>query len=211
MSRIRSALLPTLLVLGATALYLPLTARYFVSEDFLILRRLLEKPLGETLFAQSTGPWLETTVVLFYRPVASLLLLLQVTLLGPNPHRLALIQVLVHGFCVLLVFGISRRLFDRDGNSGPVAAAMVAALFAVFPLHANTVVWIASCVNLYAAAFLLTAVWLYLGAWRRLALLAFALALGCYEAAAVLPLLVVVCDLCRAGSRTGEQLSLINI
>jgi len=204
MIRIRSALLPALLFLGATALYFPLTARYFVSEDFLILRRLMEQPLGETLFAQSTGPWLETTVVLFYRPVASLLLLLQVALFGPNPHLLTLVQVLVHGVCVLLVFAIGRRLLAGEGDSGTAAAGIVAALFAVYPFHPNTVVWIASGVNLYAAAFLLLAVWFYLGERRWLALLAFALALGCYEAAAVLPLLLVVCDLCREGNGRGD-------
>jgi hypothetical protein len=176
--------------------------RSFTSEDFLILRRLTEAPFWETALTQFQGPWLGTTVVLFYRPVASFLLLLQIAALGLNPALLTLLQIGLHGLCVVLVFRIAGRLFQgAAGSGGRVEGMVVALLFALYPLHANTVVWIASFVNLYAAVFLLASVWWYQRDRPGWALGAFALALGCYEAAVVLPFLLVAIDLTAGTAR----------
>ncbi len=45
--------------------------RYFVSEDFLILRQLASASLWEAAWAHLTGPLLGVTFVGFYRPVSA--------------------------------------------------------------------------------------------------------------------------------------------
>ena len=64
--------------------------RYFVSEDFLILRHLASAPLWETAWAHLTGPLLGVTFVEFYRPVSAFLLHGELLLWGtlPAPYLL---------------------------------------------------------------------------------------------------------------------------
>ncbi|MEM9596673.1 MAG: hypothetical protein AAGD06_20560 [Acidobacteriota bacterium] len=191
--------------------------RAFVSEDFLILRRLHEGgwPLA---WGHFVGPWLDTTVVSFYRPVASLLLSLQYAVFGASPAPYLLVHLAVHLLNAYLVWRIAsslwRRsgLFGEDGSPGSKASAgpwTVAALFALYPLHPNTVLFVASFATLFGTTFGLGALVLHIapggdtGPRRAAAFGCVVLALGCYEQAAVLPAMLLAVDLiCRLGPKT---------
>jgi hypothetical protein len=195
---------PAYAVVAVVALfYGPALGRYFTSEDFLLLRVLGERPPWQDLQGTFAGPWLGLTIVKFYRPVATLMLALEGHWFMPHPLPFNLVHVVIHAGNALLVAAFARSLQRRFIPGPPEARVswMAALLFAVYPLHPNAVLFIASFATLFATLFLLGAFVLYcryregarpwkLGASTCL----FALALGSYEAAVVLPVLLVALE-----------------
>lgn len=190
-------LAPWLVAAVVLAFYGPRLGRYFTSEDFLLVRFLGESPPWRDLASLFGAPWLEISVVKFWRPVSTLLYGLEIAVFGGNPVGYNVVHVLVHAGNSVLVWAIARRLGGGD-DMVPLAAAL---LFAVYPLHPNAVLFGASFATLLAASFLFGSTLLYLryresGARsdQALALGLFALGLGSYEAAAVLPAVLAAWD-----------------
>lgn len=193
---------PLLLVLIVLApIYGPLVGRGFASEDFLLLRFLREQPPWSDPGAWLAGPWLGIEVVRFYRPVSTLMLAAEAWLFGARPWAYDLAHLAFHVANAVLVWRLARDLVPGRETAGRLAALVTTLLFALHPLHPNAVSWIASFATLFATTFLLLA-W---HAWRGWSgggaagrLLAsqglFLLALGSYEAAVVLPLLLLLGD-----------------
>lgn len=197
-------LAPGLVAAAVLAFYGPRCGRYFTSEDFLLVRFLGENPPWRDLGSLFGEPWLEISIVKFWRPVSTLLYGIEIAAFGGNPAGYNVVHVLVHAVNALLVRAIARRL-GGGGGAAPLAAAL---LFAVYPLHPNAVLFGASFATLFAALFLLGSTLLYLrfretGARSDLAfsLALFALGLGSYEAAAVLPAVLAAWDHLRPGGR----------
>jgi hypothetical protein len=197
---------PAVLVLGAVlAFYGRAFQRGFTSEDFLLLRLLRQDPPWHGFLAKLASPWLDLQLFKFYRPVSTLLFGIEDALFGTAPLGYNLVHTLVHAGNALLVYAIARRIAGRAGEGcAPAALAGTAAalLFALYPLHPNAVIFAASFATLFAATFLLAAFLCHQIArerssppWEAASLSLFALALGSYEAAAVLPVLLVAHDL----------------
>lgn len=200
-----SSWLPISLVAAVFALYAPLPGRGFTSEDFLLLRVLRERPPWGDLWGLFTEPWLGVEVVRFYRPVGELLLALEAQLFAGHPVGYNLVHTALHAVNALLVWRLCRYCLglgadaDADGGASGAASRRVAwvagLLFAVHPLAPNAVSWIASYATLFATTLVLATWWAWEGLvrhprdvrrWVALAGLYLA-ALGCYEAAVVLP------------------------
>lgn len=211
-ARLRRSLPGLALVLLGLAVYGPFLDRGFTSEDFLLLRVLHEAPPWSDPAALLAGPWLGVEVVRFYRPLALILLGLEVQVFGGRPLGYNLVHLLVHLGSVLLVYRWVRLLLADAGlrSAAPsrwrersgLAALAAAALFALHPLHPNSVSWIASYATPFAGVFVLAAAVSWEG-WRRrgggarwggVALL-YAAALACYEAAVVLPVALLLREL----------------
>lgn len=179
--------------------------RYFVSEDFLLVRFLTDNPPWRDLAALFSAPWLEISVVKFYRPVSTLLYGLEIAAFGGNPIGYNVVHVLVHALNAVLVGLIARRLAGPAETATSIGAAL---LFAVYPLHPNAVLFGASFATLFAASFLFGTMLLYLrfresGARSAqvFALMLFAQALGSYEAAVVFPAVLAASDHLIRGRR----------
>lgn len=183
--------------------------RYFTGEDFLILGRLLSAD-GPAWVADSfSGPWLGIELVQFYRPVATLLLGLEAWLFGAQSLPYNLVHLLVHVVNTLLFFhwlriGPLSPVQDRDSqdqdSTSTQLAGSAALLFALYPLHPNTVTFIASFATLFAATFALLALLAYERGKSGWTVVAYGLALGCYEGVAVLPALLLVRDMLQRWS-----------
>jgi hypothetical protein len=122
--------------------------------------------------------------------------MLDVELFGlrPGPHHL--VSVLIHAANASLLFGLLRAL---TGAAAPALA--VAALFAVHPLHVESVAWVAERKDVLCALFSLLAAGAHLRRVRRpsrgrdaAVLLLFACALAAKPMAVTLPLLLLVLD-----------------
>lgn len=209
MNRRRGA--PWLAVAVAIVCGLPLVGRGFTSEDFLLLRVLTESPPWQDLHGWLFGPWLGIDVVRFYRPVSQLLLAVEANLFAAHSWLYGLVHLAVHAGCVALVYRLGRQLApveSEEGVRGPLVAAL---LFAVYPLHPNAVAWIASYATLFSAAFSLAALSLWLD-WRRLgggwrwgvSFALFLAALGSYEAAVVVPLLLAGAEMLPVAGERGR-------
>jgi hypothetical protein len=204
---------PPLVLLGAVlAFYGRALDRPFTSEDFLLIRFLGEHPPWRDLAGQLTRPWLEISVVKFFRPVSTLLYGTEIALFGGRPFGYNLVHVLVHTLNAILVWIIVRRLIQEEGEDEvtPLAAAL---LFAIYPLHPNAVIFSASFATIFGAAFFLGSIAAYQRfrdqgsrvAWAAIVL--FLLALGSYEAAAVLPGVIAAYDHLIGRRRLGQALA----
>jgi Tfp pilus assembly protein PilF len=130
----------------------------------------------------------------YFRPMMTFGYLLFYQIAGPVPFSFHLANIVLHALIVLLVFFILRRL------SGERIALVAAGLFALHPIHTESVAWIAGVTDLELAFFYLLAFLLYLrledpdsGSGTRIAMCAsFALALLSKEQAITLPVLATL-------------------
>lgn len=175
------------------ALYASALPRYFTSEDFLLLRFLREHPPWDSWREFMTSSWLGISVVKFYRPISTLLLAAEARVFGAVALGYNAVHLLVHLLNAYLVWRIARRIAGAAAEAWvPVAIAL---LFALYPLHPNTVSFIASFATLFSTSFLLLAFDAYQRRALGQSLAAFLLALGSYEAAVVLPGFLLAHDL----------------
>ncbi|MBP7589805.1 MAG: tetratricopeptide repeat protein [Thermoanaerobaculia bacterium] len=150
----------------------------------------------------------------YFRPLASLSLATDYALWGSEPFGYHLTNVLLHSACSLLVCLLALGL----GASRPVAW-VTGLLFAVHPIHTESVAWIAGRTDVLCFLFAGASLGLFLarersrssGA-RRLcltaSLLCFALALLAKEMVAVVPLWIVAIAAWRsAGGRLRDRLT----
>ena len=139
----------------------------------------------------------------YYRPLMSFGYLLCRQFLGPKPLAFHLVNLVLNLLVVLLLFLVTRRMFNDR------ALAFVAAgLFALHPIHSESVAWIAAVTDIELALFYLLTLWFFLGlskvSGRRLILgelsmvVSFALALLAKEPAVTLVALATLYEhFCR--------------
>jgi len=130
-----------------------------------------------------------------YRPLQMLTYRLLYGTFGPEANPFHLVSVLFAMACTIAAFAVFWRLTRRWQ-----LAAAAAALFAVHPVHAEAVDWIAAVVDPAFVLFLLLALFFFLGAYAKprihwptaaLSWLAFAVALLWKETAVIFPLLIL--------------------
>ena len=106
--------------------------------------------------------------------------------LTPEPWIFHLLNILLHGGTVVLVYLIARRILRR-----PAAAAFAAVLFAAHPLQVETVAWISTGRDLLASFLALAATYLVMAhdrrRWWAIATGLFVLALLSKPSVAVIP------------------------
>lgn len=92
----------------------------------------------------------------FYRPLHTVLSMIDYRIWGLNPFGFHLSNVLLHLFNTLLVFAFAFKLSEERA-----AAFFAAAVFAVHPAHTESVTFISARVDLLSAFFLLLSFHLY--------------------------------------------------
>ena len=130
----------------------------------------------------------------YYRPMMTLGYLLTYQVAGLVPFSFHLVNVLLNGIVVWLIFLILRRL------SGERVALVAAGLFALHPIHTETVTWIAGVTDLELSVFYLAAFFFYLKlpeskneTWTRAAMcVCCTLALLSKEQAMTLPVVAMI-------------------
>ena len=133
----------------------------------------------------------------YYRPLMSFGYLLCRQFFGPRPLAFHLVNLILNLLVVLLLFLVTWRMFnDRR------VAFVAAGLFAVHPIHSESVAWIAAITDLELTLFYLLTFWFFLGlskvSGRRLILgelsmaVSFALALLAKEPAVTLVVLATL-------------------
>ncbi|MGE5360927.1 MAG: tetratricopeptide repeat protein [Bacteroidales bacterium] len=146
--------------------------------------------------------WAMATGESFYwHPLTWLTHMLDVDLYGLNAGGHHVTSVILHVLATLVLFDALRRMTHNDGRS-----AFVAALFAVHPLHVESVAWIAERKDVLSGLFFMMTVWTYgwyaraPGFRRYLAVLAcFVLALMSKPMVVTLPLVLLLLDVWPLG------------
>lgn len=98
----------------------------------------------------------------YYRPVVFLSYIADSQVIGPQPYWFHVSSIALHLLNTVLVLALARRWFRDD----IVIAAGAALLFAVFPTHVESVVWMSGRSDLIMTTFLLIAALLHLSSWR---------------------------------------------
>jgi Tfp pilus assembly protein PilF len=93
----------------------------------------------------------------YYRPLMSFGYLLCYQLLGPRPLAFHLVNLVLNLLVVLLLFLVTRRMFDDRR-----LAFLAAGLFAFHPIHSESVAWIAAITDIELALFYLLTFWFFL-------------------------------------------------
>ncbi len=93
----------------------------------------------------------------YYRPMMTLGYLICYQLFGPLAYGFHLANVLLHAAIVGLLFAVTRRLFPQ-----PPVAFVTASLFALHPVHTESVDWIAAVTDLELTLFYLLTFWFFL-------------------------------------------------
>lgn len=140
----------------------------------------------------------------YYRPVMHLIYMLNYQVFGIKPWGFHLTNILFHAGASVLVLLIVSLLLKQTplSFSGIVPSFIAALLFATHPIHTEVVAWVAAIPELSFSFFCLLALYLYMRGRadaRNLQLLSvasFLLALFSKETAIMLPVIVIVYDLC---------------
>jgi tetratricopeptide (TPR) repeat protein len=148
-----------------------------------------------------------------WHPLTSLSHMLDVELFGMSPGPQHLVSLALHVLAALLLFGFLQRTTRAPGRS-----ALVAALFAVHPLHVESVVWLSARKDVLSGVLFMLTLRAYAGyarrpGARRYALVAVSLALGLMAKPTLvtLPFLLLLLDVWPLGrlplGRAGEGAS----
>ena len=142
----------------------------------------------------------------YWHPLTWLSHMADVTLYGMDPGSHHVTSLVIHMASTLLLFLLLRRM-TRD--TGP--SAFAAALFAVHPLHVESVAWLAERKDVLSSFLLLVTIWMYLRyveapSWRRYVAVfaAYALALMSKPMVVTLPVALILFDVWPLG-RPGLQ------
>lgn len=138
-----------------------------------------------------------STVDPYYRPLFNSLFTINYAMFGTHAWGWHLINVLIHAAVTFMVFLVIKEVTDRRW-----LAAIAATLFAVHPVHAESVAWVSGVTDPLLALFLLPAFYFYVRYRKqgRSYMLAIApvfyfLALLSKEVAIALPVFIVFCEL----------------
>lgn len=197
----RDSRLIVILALVAIAPYLNTLLNAFVYDDD---TQVLSNPYLQNLhhlhaiFATTVWSYVGTQgVTNYYRPMMTLGYLLCYKLFGPLAYGFHLCNVALHAGIVCLLFFLTLRM------SGSRTLAFIAAsLFAVHPVHTESVAWIAAVTDLELTFFYLATFWFFLtmarpggerSNWARAGMVvSFGLALLSKEQALTLPVLAMI-------------------
>ncbi len=135
-----------------------------------------------------------------YNPLSISTFAIEYALVGTKAWLFHLDNLLLHGVCITLVYFLGRRLC-----LGPVAAGLLAALFAIHPMRVESVAWVTERKDVLFAAFYFGAMLLYergrqngrQGSWQWGVAALFVLALLSKIQAVSLPLSLVCLDYLR--------------
>jgi tetratricopeptide (TPR) repeat protein len=142
----------------------------------------------------------------YYRPISIFGFLICYKLFGLLPYGFHLANLLLHTLIVCVLFGLTKRVFQDQW-----LAFTAAAIFALHPIHTESVAWVSGVTDLDLALFYLGTFWFFLASarpqggrseWMQLGMVgSFILALLSKEQAITLPLTAMIYEHLYRGDR----------
>jgi hypothetical protein len=191
------------ILLGALAYFLFGNSlhNYFVSDDFIWLLNAKNDHYAD-LFR-----YIIDAKGFFYRPFTEMYFFFMWRWFGVDPYAYHLFNILIHLFNSVVVYLLASSLLNRfysDSRSRNVLLACVTSiLFFIHPIHQENILWISAVTELFPAAFLLSALLLFVTRFIHhratisamiLFYLLFILALMSHEYGVIFPILIFLAD-----------------
>ncbi len=145
---------------AAFAVYYNALSNGFIWDDPIVLKNQLSafQSVTDVFFPP---PGIPQFGIHYYRPTIIVTLLIDHKIWGKAPFGFHLSVVLFHVINTILVYFLARMILKKYGH--PDLGALVASLlFAVHPIHTESVAWMAGRSDVVAATFLFTSLLLYL-------------------------------------------------
>ena len=191
----RRAAVCTLLAAATVAIYARVATFDFINYDDIGYVRDNAQVLNG-LTAEGAVWAFTTTRQANWHPLTWLSLQLDASLAGPSPRPFHTTNIVLHVACVLLLFLLFERMTQSVWRS-----ALVAALFAVHPLHVESVAWISERKDVLSTALGLLSCHFWLSSLERPGFARRALAVSAYAASLLakpmlvsLPILLLLFD-----------------
>ena len=146
--------LPAILLLTIIVLS-PGISKHFVSLDDPAY--VLDNPYIKSLSVKSIGTIFSTFYNANYHPLTTLAYAIEYNLFKEDATMYHVVNLLIHLLNISLVYFLILRL-----DAKPAVAAIVAILFAIHPLHVESVAWISELKDVLNTAFLLAGLISYL-------------------------------------------------
>ena len=158
----RPAVLGLFVVISSLAVYINSLSGDFIWDD---IEQIVDNPVIKDIrnipsfFTSDLWRLIENPTIgsYYYRPLFLLSLTLDYSLWNLNPLGYHITNLILHAINSLLIYQIGRRLFLQ---SAP--AFLGAALFAVHPVHTESIAWISGRTDPIAAVFFLLSFYLYI-------------------------------------------------
>ncbi|OGS46136.1 MAG: hypothetical protein A2539_03355 [Elusimicrobia bacterium RIFOXYD2_FULL_34_15] len=187
----KRALYITLLVVISIGVYFNSLYNSFTFDDIHIVQnnQLIKNPKNIfLLFKQEYGAETDFKGTMFYRPLVMASYLITNTIFGLKPFWFHLGNIILHIFSVLIVFFLSKNLFEllHKEKSTELPAFICGLFFAVHPVHVEVVSGIVGRSEIMAGLFCFSAFLFYLKEKRVLSLIFFLAGLLCKETSAAL-------------------------
>lgn len=170
--------------LASVILFSPVLHKSFVSDDFVVLKRVcLENQF-----------W----VAGFFRPLSDLTIDLNYNIGGFDPFGFNLFNILIHALnsFLLLQFCLKWK-WSQDAHLQQRFSFMASILFLVYPFHNEAIVWLLGRGASLAGSFFISALLIFLSKWKegiKLFVVAgcYFVGLTAYESIIILPLLILI-------------------
>ncbi|MBY0546228.1 MAG: hypothetical protein K2W95_02995 [Candidatus Obscuribacterales bacterium] len=185
-------------------IYAPTLHVGFLLDDFLHIDYVAAALRGDwtSFLANFTGNWAGSDLMKSYRPIVSLSIFIDALLGGVTGKLYHATNIFLVFLCACFTGMITLEISGLRGNRlGAAAAIWAACLFAVYPLHSESVAWIIGRVDLLCTFFYLVSVWSYFRfrllrerAYFRVSLVSFVLALLSKEMAVTLPVVILLVE-----------------
>ena len=173
---------------------------YFLADDFGEIKYvwMIFHGCPEHLWSSFIGPYIGNSTIHVYRPWMLMSQVIDCVVWGVNPFGFHLTNLLYYSGCVLLFYFFIKEVLKYSPNSwNSTAAFLAAALFAVSPLHCESVAWMIGRVDVICCFFYLLGLLLLTKGVREgnhlakiAGLVAFAFALCTKEMAVGLPVVL---------------------
>ena len=152
----RKSIILILLAVGTFAVFQPMLTHEFLNIDDPVY--VTDNTFVQKGLSSESVKWAFTTLhAEFYHPITWLSLMLDTHLFGNKPFGYLFSNLLLHILNTLLLYLILDKLTRL-----PFHSAVVAMLFAIHPLHIESVAWIAERKDVLSAFFWMLTIWCYI-------------------------------------------------
>lgn len=162
MKFIKSPILHVILLIALTWLVFNRTlGSYFLADDFgevAYISRIKDGGEIALIWANFTGNYMQIPSMAVWRPWLLISLLADYLVWGANPFGFYLTNLLSYNLCIVLYYLFLRKLTESFSplRSG-LSSLLCAALFAVSPLHCESISWVVGRVDIVSSVFYLAA------------------------------------------------------
>ncbi len=171
-----------------------------LSNDFINLddpNYLSENPVVKSLSSENIKAMFSNQFVGNYQPLTMLCYAVEFHFFNLNPHAFHFISLLLHLFNVVLLFYIILKI-----SKNSIVAFITSLLFAIHPMHVESVAWVAELKDVLYAFFTLLSILFYLIYKERkedkkyffLSMLLFTMSILSKAQAVVLPIVLILMD-----------------